>query len=60
MELKKSSATQAPISPLATTQSAFNALQAKAAILKAQYSDTRESNATLIPATLKQLFAEAI
>jgi hypothetical protein len=58
MELKKSSATQAPISPLAT-HSAFDALQAKAAILKAQYSDTRESNATLIPATLKQLFAEA-
>lgn len=59
MELKKSSATQAPILPLAT-QSAFDTLQVKAAILKAQHSATRESSATLIPATLKQLFAEAV
>lgn len=59
MKLKKSSATQAPISPLAT-ENGFNALQAKAATLKAQHSATRESNATLIPATLKQLFAETV
>jgi hypothetical protein len=58
MELKKSPATQAPIPPLAT-QSAFDALLAKAAILKAQHSATSESNATLIPATLK-LFAEVV
>lgn len=57
MELKKSTAIQAPILPLAT-QSAFDALQVKAATLKTQHSATRESNGTPIPAALKQLFAE--
>ncbi len=59
MKLKKSSATQEPISPLAT-ENDFNSLLAKAATLKAQHFATSESNATLIPATLKQLFAEAV
>ena len=57
MKLKKPIAIQASNPPL-ITQRAFDSIQIKITIIKADHSAPRDFNAAPFPATLKQLYTE--